>query len=212
MRCTIAENFCALVGAIKMEKFVLRFCLLGLLSCANNSHQMGAGHEGNGGNHTSGDLSDENWTNPDLNHSLSQREEPFRRFPFDTNLSDSERIDSAGFHHFIHTTNLRFSESDLSPKEAELIYAIIRKSSILESETIGLGAARTSPSGDLLSMDKIKSRAAVKRENGSRNYAIFYKYFDCGWNFSFRKMVVNPIDTVIIRLEEIETWVARKPC
>jgi len=212
MRCTIAENFCASVGALKVERFILIFSLLGLLSCANNSHQVGYGNKGDRGNQHLGDLIDEKWKNPDLNHSLSQREEPFRSFPFDVNLSDAERTDSVGFSQFILHTNLRFSDSHLSPKEAELIYAIIRKSALLESASIDLKAPGASPAAGLLSMDKVKSRAAVKKETGDWNYAIFYTYFDCGWNYSYRQMVVNPTDSVITKLEEMESWVARKPC
>jgi len=148
--------------------------------------------------------------NPTLNHSLNRDEQFFRSFPFNKGRSDKERIDTAGFFHFIEKTNFLFLKSNLTETEAEKIYSTLSTSqfgkryyTFLQDESeAGLGVG----------LQKFKEMVALRKEKTGGDLHLYHKYYDCGWNYSHRRILMTPADSAFVNIEEIETWVARRPC
>jgi hypothetical protein len=194
---------------LSLYRFSWVLVFLVLCACSKNT-QRGASAEEVDEVVRTNPISDQEWINPVLEHRLTPRETPFRSFPFDANQSDVERIDAEGFSDFIGRMNASFAQSDLY--NADLIYAIIQNSDLLQTQPAVLKSEDQAASFDTLSMEKVRNRVAVQKTATDGIFSIFYKKFDCGWNYSYRQIEVNPRDSVLIKVEEIETWVARTPC
>lgn len=189
-----------------LNRFFLVFTLLAFFSCSKNMRQVGSDPNSQIGE--AGEI----WQNPLLKHNLTSREDPIKSFPFDSELSDLERSDPLGFERFIQGMNSSFSESELSHDEAELIYLILWKSKLMQAPSNAPNMDLRSTSHETMSIDKVKERMAVKRMSGASEIGIFYKVYECGWEYSHAKVSLSFSDSLIIQMEEIESWVARTPC
>lgn len=156
--------------------------------------------------------SDDEWNNPILNHLLNTREEPYRSFPFDKKLSDIERLDSAGFNDFNRRMNFSFEESKLSQNDADFLYSIIQKSVSVQDDSNVLKPHSNYESPDILKMETIRKRFSIKKTSEDRSFEVYYKFYSCGWNYSFNRIEISLSDSTITKIEEIESWVAQTPC
>lgn len=196
---------------IRAKALFWTLMFLAFVSCTKHAHRNSSSVSENKPGQSLDSLGT-NWVNPILEHRLSPREVPFRSFPFDTGLSDDERIDSLGFTDFIQRMNASFSESGLSVGEANLIYSILQKSDLLKGSATAPNIISPANSSDLMSMDMVRERAAIKRISDDSTIGIFYKIHDCGWNYSHTEIEISLNDSLITHKEKIESWVARTPC
>lgn len=149
-------------------------------------------------------------SNPQIAHTFERNEQPFRSVPFDKSISDAERTDSAGFVAFIDGMNRKFSESNLAPAEASFVSLCLINSGFV-NRYYPSAVAETSAQTDnyrVLFDDKI----AVKNTDAQNTVLLFHKYFDCGWNYAHRSVLLNSADSSVTDMKAIEAWVARKPC
>jgi len=188
--------------------FIVSVFLVGF-ACSKNAHH---GSSSQAADKLPTRYSDQKWNNPILEHRLTSREVPIRNYPFAENLSDRERVDPTGFNEFITRMNASFEASNLSSAEADLVYAVIQKSDLLKNQSAATSQGEMADASLKMPMEKVKNRVALKKTGTRETFSIFYKKFDCGWNYSNSRIELNPRDSALIKVEEIETWVARTPC
>lgn len=150
------------------------------------------------------------WNNPELGYTHQARARLYRSHPFDKSLSDRERLDSAGFFDFIANRNTYFEQSNLSLREADSVYSALFHSDI--TAIFMESVISPSESNDELVLKRIKEKVALKKTSPGQGYEVFMKFYDCGWNFSYRQIHVDQETFSITNIEELETWVARMPC
>ena len=146
------------------------------------------------------------WKNNLLSHAPVGSEEPIRSYPWDRNLTDAERIDSAGFAAFILRKNVKFERSGLTVQKADSIHMALQN-----SEDFSRYFKSKDGRGARLEQN-IRERVSLKRGAGKNEVEVFFKHYSCGWTFEHWKVVLDESRLQIESSQKVEVWSARRPC
>ncbi|MCK4662845.1 MAG: hypothetical protein KAT68_08275 [Bacteroidales bacterium] len=149
------------------------------------------------------------WKNPEIGYSISEHESPIKQFPYDPNLTNSERIDSLGLVDFFARMKIRFNNSGFLTSEANEIYTIIFDSGLVSDGSYGMPSPDYQPAE--LTFDDIKSRVSILKVNNTKCEVLYWN-IGCGRNFSYIMLEFDENSNEIINIEILESWSASYPC